>query len=154
MQSGAYTRARFLAASSIDKKNSTKDWDRNGAFSGSLDSLKLSGLKEMPRYFFNVRDSDGDVSRDMEGQDLPDLDAARKEAVSANREMLGERLLHGGHLDHRQIEIADENGKVLAKIDANEVLFSDGKFRSYSDDVTKSAPTGLERSTGKNRAAE
>lgn len=108
----------------------------------------------MPRYFFNVRDSDGDVSRDMEGQDLPHLDAARKEAVSTNREMLGERLLHGGHLDHRQIEIADENGKVLAKVDANEILFSDGKFRSYSDDVTKSAPTGLERSTGKNRAAE
>jgi uncharacterized protein DUF6894 len=104
-----------------------------------LDSLKLSGLKEMPRYFFNVRDGDGDVSRDTEGQELSDLAAARKEAVSTNREMLGERLLHGGHLDHRQIEVADENGKVLAKIDANEVLFSEGKFRSYSDDVTKSA---------------
>jgi hypothetical protein len=79
---------------------------------------------------------------------------ARAEAISANREMLGERLLHGGNLDHRNIEIADEQGNILAKIDANDVLFRDGEFRSYSDDVTKSAPTGLERSTGKKHAAE
>jgi hypothetical protein len=108
----------------------------------------------MPKYFFNVRDADGDISQDAEGQDLPDLDAAKTEAVSANREMLGERLLHGGQLDHRQIEIADEQGNILAKIDANDVLFCDGEYRSYSDDVTKSAPTGLQRSAGKNRAAE
>lgn len=108
----------------------------------------------MSKYFFNVRDRDGDVSWDTEGQDLPDLDAAKVEAVSANREMLGERLLHGGHLDHRQIEITDEQGIVLAKIDANDVLFRDGEYRNYSDDVTKSAPTGLQRSAGKNPAAE
>jgi len=108
----------------------------------------------MPRYFFNVRDRDGDVSPDTEGQDLPDLEAAKAEAISANREMLGERLLHGGHLDHRQIEITDEQGIILAKIDANDVLFRDGEYRSYSDDVTKSAPTGLHRSAGKNPAAE
>ncbi len=108
----------------------------------------------MPRFFFNVRDSDGEVSRDTEGQELPDLDAARAEAVSTNREMLGERLLHGGNLDHRQIEIADQQGKILEKIDANDVLFSSGRFRSYSDDVTKSAPTGLERLTGRKHRAE
>ena len=57
------------------------------------------------------------VSRDTEGQELPDLDAARREAINANREMLGERLLHGGSLDHRQIEIADESGTVLAVVE-------------------------------------
>ncbi len=108
----------------------------------------------MPRYFFNVRDADGDISQDAEGQELPDLDAARTEAVSVNREMLGEHLLHGGHLDHRQIEIADERGTILAKIDANDVLFRNGEYRSYSDDVTKSAPTGFARSTVKKPAAE
>jgi hypothetical protein len=108
----------------------------------------------MSRYFFHVRDSDGEISRDLEGQDLPDLESARTEAISTNREMLGERLLHGGRLDHRRIEIADEQGKVLAKIDANDVLFRDGEYRSYSDDVTKSAPTGLEKLTGKKPAAE
>jgi hypothetical protein len=136
------------------QKNAPENRDRNGAFLRPLDSLKLSGLKEMSRFFFNVRDSDGDLSRDTEGQELPDLESARAEAISANREMLGERLLHGGRLDHRQIEIADEQGKVLAKIDANDVLFRDGEYRSYSDDVTKSAPIGLKRSTGKKRATE
>ena len=45
----------------------------------------------MTRYFFHVRDEDGDISHDREGQDLPDLEAARIEAISTNREMLGER---------------------------------------------------------------
>lgn len=128
--------------------------DRNRAFPRPLDLSKPSGLKEMPRYFFHVRDADDDISRDTEGQELPDLEAARAEAFSANREMLGERLLHGGQLDHRQIEIADARGNILAKMDANDILFRDGEYRSYSDDVTKSAPTGLERPTGKKHAAE
>ena len=96
----------------------------------------------MPRYYFHVRDEDGDISRDEEGQDLPDLEAARAEAVSTNREMLGERLLHGGSLNHRRIEIADESGNVLLEMEASDVLFRDGEWRSYSDDVTKSAPHG------------
>ena len=107
----------------------------------------------MTRYFFHVRDEDGDISRDREGQDLPDLEAARIEAISTNREMLGERLLHGGSLNHRQIEIADESGVVLLKIDARDVLFRDGEFRSYSDDVTRSAPAGPFHSTEKKPAA-
>ena len=101
----------------------------------------------MPRYFFHVRDEDGDISRDEEGQDLPDLEAARTEAVSTNREMLGERLLHGGSLNHRQIEIADAGGKILLKVDARDVLFHDGEWCSYADDVTKSAPHGPSRPT-------
>ena len=101
----------------------------------------------MPRYFFHVRDKDGDISIDEEGQDLPDLEAARAEAVSANREMLGERLLHGGSLNHRQIEIADQSGKVLTVIPASDVMLRDGEWLSYSDDVTKSAPSGPSRST-------
>ena len=108
----------------------------------------------MPRYFFHVRDADGEVSRDQEGQDLPDLEAARIEAISANREMLGERLLHGGSLNHRQIEIADETGKGLLTIAASDVLLRDGEWRSYSDDVTKSAPTASVRPMEKKPAAE
>lgn len=108
----------------------------------------------MPRFFFHVRDKDGDISRDTEGQELPDLASARAEAICTNREMLGERLLHGGHLDHRQIEIADASGSILAKVDANDVLFSNGEYRCYSDDVTQSAPTGLARSTVRKDVAE
>ena len=108
----------------------------------------------MTRYFFHVRDEDGDVSCDREGQDLPDLEAARREAISANREMLGERILHGGSLNHRQIEIADETGKILLRVDARDVLLRDGELCGYSDDVTKSAPAGPFRATDKKPAAQ
>jgi hypothetical protein len=93
----------------------------------------------MPRYFFHIREG-GDISRDTEGQDLPDAEAARREAINANREILGEKLLHGGALNNRQIEIADETGHVVDVVTANDVLFQHGKLRTYSDDVTQSAP--------------
>ena len=88
-----------------------------------------------------------DVSRDTEGQELPGLDAACQEALRTNREMLGERLLHGGSLDHRQIEIADEQGEVLAVLNSEDTLFQEGHLRSFKDDVTKSAPTDAHNAT-------
>ena len=108
----------------------------------------------MARYFFHVRSAENLVSCDREGQELPDLEAARAEAVSSNREMLSERLLHGGALGPRQIEIADENGKVLATISAEEVLMKGGHLRAFPDDVTKSAPSSSVSSTGKKEAAQ
>ena len=93
----------------------------------------------MARFFFHVRDG-SDLSRDEEGQDFPDIEAARREAVCSNREMLGERILHGGALNHRQIEIADETGQIVGVVRAADVLFKQGEFQSYDDDVTKSAP--------------
>ena len=93
----------------------------------------------MPHYFFHVREG-ADLSRDEEGQDLPNVEAARREAINTSREMLGEKLLHGGSLNHRTIEIADETGRVVDVVGANDVLFQAGKLRSYSDDVTQSAP--------------
>jgi hypothetical protein len=97
---------------------------------------------EMPRYFFHVRDG-ADLSRDFEGQELPDLAAARHEAVSAVRELVGERLLHGGAIDGRTIEIANERDDVLAAVNASDVIFCEGQFRRYDDDVTKSAPVAM-----------
>ena len=97
----------------------------------------------MPRFFFHVRNGSGEIGHDTEGQELPDLEAARREAVNTNREMLSERLLHGG-AHHRRIEIADENGEVLAMVNASEVVLAkDGQLRSFKDDVTKSAPSSL-----------
>lgn len=94
----------------------------------------------MARYYFHVREG-SILSRDQEGQELPDAEAARREAISTTREMLGERLLHGGSLSHRSIEIADETGRVVDVVHSREVLMQDGCLRSYSDDVTQSAPT-------------
>jgi hypothetical protein len=93
----------------------------------------------MPRYFFHVREG-SEISRDTEGQELADTEAARREAISTVREILGEKLLHGGSLGYRSIEIADETGHVVEAISAHDVLYQGGKFRSYADDVTQSAP--------------
>ena len=71
-----------------------------------------NGVNAMPRYFFHVREGSA-LHRDTEGQELPDAEAARREAISSGREMLGEKLLHGGALDSRTIEIADETGHVV-----------------------------------------
>jgi hypothetical protein len=98
----------------------------------------------MPRYYFHVREGQ-DLSRDLEGQVLPNAEAARAEAINASREMLGEKLLHGGSLNNRQIEIADETGHVVDVVSANDVLFKAGRFNSYSEDVTQSAPVNLPR---------
>lgn len=93
----------------------------------------------MPKFFFHIHDENG-FSRDREGQQLPDLEAARREAFNASREILGEKLLHGGSLNCRTIEIVDEAGHVLDKVNARDVLFEDGNLRAYPDDVTQSAP--------------
>src|SRR3569833_2733651 len=94
----------------------------------------------MPTFFFHVRSGDGELSRDLEGQEMADLEAAQQEALSANREILGEHILHGGSVDHRQIEIADEKDNILAVVRTGDVLFQDNQYRTYDDDVTKSAP--------------
>jgi hypothetical protein len=93
----------------------------------------------MPRYFFHVREG-STLSRDTEGQELPNVEAARQEAVSASREILGDKLLHGGSLNSRTIEIADETGHVVDVVTSSDVLFKGGQYRTYSDDVTQSAP--------------
>jgi hypothetical protein len=103
----------------------------------------------MPRFYFHVREG-AELSRDAEGQILPDVEAARREAIAANREILGEKLLHGGSLDTRTIEIADETGHVVDTVDANDVLYSGGKLRTFDSDVTHSAPVTQPR----NRPAE
>lgn len=93
----------------------------------------------MPQYFFHVREG-AELSRDEEGQELPHTEAARAEAINSGREMLGERLLHGGSLANCQIEIADETGRVVDVVSGNDVLMRRGALRSYPDDVTQSAP--------------
>ena len=101
----------------------------------------------MPRFYFHARDLSGDVSLDTEGQELADLDAARREAINMNREMLGEQLLHGGRSGHGQIEIAGENGAVLAVVMARDTVLDRDQPRAFHDDVTQSAPTAFKESS-------
>jgi hypothetical protein len=114
--------------------------ERNIALTWVLGMRINNDPKAMPRYFFHVREG-STLHRDTEGQELPDAEAARREAISSSREMLGEKLLHGGALNGRNIEIADETGHVVDVINSRDVLFSGGQFRDYPDDVTQTAPT-------------
>lgn len=60
------------------------------------------------RYYFDLHNSTS--ARDEEGQELPDLEAARGEAIRAARELMGEDIRNGAlRLGHR-IEIRDESG--------------------------------------------
>jgi hypothetical protein len=99
-----------------------------------------SPINIMPRYFFHMREG-RDIARDAEGQEHSDAEAARREAINTVREIISEKLLHGGALNHCSIEIADETGHVVDVINSREVLLKDGGLRTYADDIVQSAPT-------------
>ena len=69
----------------------------------------------MPRFYFHIHGRDGTI-QDEEGSNLPDLKAARAEALSAIREMLAEGLKHGRGPEERELWIADRKGKVLVAL--------------------------------------
>ena len=65
----------------------------------------------MPRFFFNIRDG-YDLDEDDEGIELPDLDAARAEAL-ATVEELRDQLSDAENIE---LEIADEAGRRLLTV--------------------------------------
>ena len=64
----------------------------------------------MPRYYFHVHYDDHD-EEDVAGLELPDLDTAVAEADRARAEFMTEN-----ELDRLWLEIADQSGRVLAKV--------------------------------------
>lgn len=65
----------------------------------------------MPRYKFHVYDDDHTI--DYEGQEYPDLDAARTHAVKAVRRIMAEELALKGEITlSHWIEIEDETGEM------------------------------------------
>ena len=75
----------------------------------------------MPRYYFHIHNDV--VIMDADGMELRHLAAAKHEAVRGARSMMAEELVAGRpiKLFHR-IEIADDDGKVLAAIPFREVI--------------------------------
>ena len=74
----------------------------------------------MPRFFFHVYDHA--VALDEEGLELPDLQAAEREAVRGARSLACEQIEHGElHLDHR-IDVEDEGGEALFSIRFGEAI--------------------------------
>jgi hypothetical protein len=74
----------------------------------------------MPRYYFNIVDPDGTIP-DMEGTDLPDIDAVRVEALASAREMIADTVRHGGIVDGRAFQIVDITGAVVLTVSFKEV---------------------------------
>ncbi|MBV9456655.1 MAG: hypothetical protein JO141_03940 [Bradyrhizobium sp.] len=66
----------------------------------------------MTQYFFDFRSS-GVVSSDDEGQELPDVEAAHREAVEALADALQDIVLEGGSDQRIIIDVRDDLGPVL-----------------------------------------
>jgi hypothetical protein len=65
----------------------------------------------MPRYFFNIRDGQ-EVDEDEEGVELPDVEAAKAEALATVEELRGQ-LADAAHIE---LEITDDTGRRLLTV--------------------------------------
>lgn len=70
----------------------------------------------MARYFLHIRDGNRRIA-DVEGQEYSLFEEARKEAVESARDLLAERLRSGKDVKDYAIELADETGSIVARID-------------------------------------
>lgn len=68
----------------------------------------------MRRFYFHI--VNGRFVRDEEGQEFPDLDEARNEAIASARSIMREALWTGRLPLNECIQIADESGKVLLTV--------------------------------------
>ncbi|HEY1962377.1 MAG TPA: hypothetical protein VGG69_08165 [Rhizomicrobium sp.] len=68
----------------------------------------------MNRYFFNFREGD-EIARDRIGMFLPDLDAAREEAIRTWRDLV-EVAANDGELPDCAIQIADAAGETVLTV--------------------------------------
>lgn len=75
----------------------------------------------MARYYLHINNGGG-YSEDAEGQDLPDLDAARGAAIEGVRSLLSEEARHGQLDLSGQIEIADADGNILLIVPFTEAV--------------------------------
>jgi hypothetical protein len=66
----------------------------------------------MPRYFFHLRAPTGRLILDDEGVDLPDLDAAAREAVEAARTFSNDAELGGDDYSGWFFEIRSDTGSL------------------------------------------
>ncbi|MER8886615.1 hypothetical protein [Mesorhizobium sp. M0663] len=66
----------------------------------------------MPRFFFDFTDT-GQVFRDVEGTDLPDLEAAKQEAVRALVEITTDKLPDGPYREF-VMKVPDESDQTFA----------------------------------------
>jgi hypothetical protein len=69
----------------------------------------------MPRYFFHVR-TDTKIECDKVGLELPDLTAARDQAILGARDLANEMALRGRDTAGWTLDIANEAGQILERV--------------------------------------
>lgn len=76
----------------------------------------------MTHYYLNIQNGNG-LTRDDEGEDFPDLAAARQKAMEGVRSILSDEIKSAGSMDlHGCIEIADESGAVVLTLPFREAI--------------------------------
>ena len=75
----------------------------------------------MPTFFFKFRTGKV-IKEDPYGLDLPDLDAAREEAIQAAREILSDAVKFGGNDQPDYIIIFDEGDQCLSIVPLADAL--------------------------------
>ena len=75
----------------------------------------------MPRFFFHIRQRDG-VLPDERGSELPDLEAARREAAISLRHLVAVGLRSDSTNAVEQVEVTDSAGKTLVILRLGDLL--------------------------------
>ena len=70
----------------------------------------------MPRYFFHIKEENGELLRDEEGIELGDLDAVHLEAVEAAREIMSDDVLKGRAPGRQAFIIEDDVGATVSEV--------------------------------------
>ena len=74
----------------------------------------------MPRYFFNVYDDV--IAHDDEGLELPNIAAARLNAMRGARDLIAEQVRHGYFVLSHWIEVLDEAGETVLTLPFREAV--------------------------------
>ncbi|WP_313607156.1 DUF6894 family protein [Rhizobium sp.] len=75
----------------------------------------------MVRLFFHIREGNR-MSKDQEGAEFENVEAARMEAVRSARELLSQRVLNGEEIDGQVFELTGDDGTVMATVRFRDVL--------------------------------
>ena len=73
------------------------------------------GEAAIPRFYFNQATRQGYIE-DPDGSELPDLEAARAEAILGARHLWAAAIVEGKDLTGERFEVSDEDGRVVLEV--------------------------------------
>jgi hypothetical protein len=75
----------------------------------------------MQRFYFNIL-SEAGLVEDLEGTELPDLEAARLEAIEDARQLMSDAVRIGYDIAARSVEVRNEAGEMVLLVPFAEAL--------------------------------